>query len=309
MVLPVTQVLWYFYGHNCCAYQNVVVKVLLTVVYHIWPYIFLIRYDTLYYDNNYGKNWVWALQWHHNEHHDISNHRHLDCLLSVFSGLHLRKHQSSVSMDFARGIHRLSYWHGLTLIPAWIRYHTITRPVGYGMKSPHFTHFPGCNNFSMVGFKLKHVTMLVKWAPGILDLIVYLILIQPLRSTIHHVNFRSLWYYHSTTNHNKIVCKLHRNSHTPMGKLVTLGVKSLYYTAYVLQGNIFGLRESLITLKSIAGFAASQLQRIIWFSQLTYNFSELRPEPNGRHFKDIIKFIFVRSLITNVSFKVMHRCV
>ena len=46
-----------------------------------------------------------TLQWCWNEHHDISNHWHLDCLLN-HSGTHQRKRQSSMSVAFVRGTHR-----------------------------------------------------------------------------------------------------------------------------------------------------------------------------------------------------------
>ena len=36
----------------------------------------------------------------------VSNHQHLDCLLSRFSGAHQRKYWSSASLAFVRGIHR-----------------------------------------------------------------------------------------------------------------------------------------------------------------------------------------------------------
>ena len=46
------------------------------------------------------------LQWRHNEHHSISNHRRLDCLLNGLFRHESKKHQSSVSLAFVRGIHR-----------------------------------------------------------------------------------------------------------------------------------------------------------------------------------------------------------
>ena len=49
------------------------------------------------------------LQWphySHNEHHGVSNHQHLDYLFKVCSGQDQRKHQSSASLAFVRGIHR-----------------------------------------------------------------------------------------------------------------------------------------------------------------------------------------------------------
>ena len=44
-----------------------------------------------------------ALQWRHNEPDWVSNHQPHDCLLN--SGANQRKHQSSASLAFVRGIH------------------------------------------------------------------------------------------------------------------------------------------------------------------------------------------------------------
>ena len=49
----------------------------------------------------------YTLQWRQNEHDGVSNHQRLYCLLiSVCSGPDQRKHQSSASLSFVRGIHR-----------------------------------------------------------------------------------------------------------------------------------------------------------------------------------------------------------
>ena len=48
-----------------------------------------------------------TLQWRHNERDGVSNHQSRDCLLKrLFSGADRRKHQSSASLAFVRGIHR-----------------------------------------------------------------------------------------------------------------------------------------------------------------------------------------------------------
>ena len=47
-----------------------------------------------------------ALQWRHNERDSVSNHRRLDCLLNRLFMPDQRKHQSSASLAFMRGIHR-----------------------------------------------------------------------------------------------------------------------------------------------------------------------------------------------------------
>ena len=44
--------------------------------------------------------------WRHNERDGVSNHQPHDCLLTVYSGAHQRKHQSSASLVSVRGIHR-----------------------------------------------------------------------------------------------------------------------------------------------------------------------------------------------------------
>ena len=47
-----------------------------------------------------------SLQWCHNEHDGISNHRCLSVYSAVCSGTDQRKYQSSTSLAFVRGIHR-----------------------------------------------------------------------------------------------------------------------------------------------------------------------------------------------------------
>ena len=46
------------------------------------------------------------LRWRHNEHNSVSNHQPHDCLLNRLSDADQRKHQSSASLAFVRGIHR-----------------------------------------------------------------------------------------------------------------------------------------------------------------------------------------------------------
>ena len=46
-----------------------------------------------------------SLQWRHNERHGVPSHRRLDCLLNYLLGCRSRKHQSSASLAFVRGIH------------------------------------------------------------------------------------------------------------------------------------------------------------------------------------------------------------
>ena len=49
---------------------------------------------------------LWSLQWRHNGRDSVSNHHPHPCLLNVYSGADQRKHQSSASLAFVRGIHR-----------------------------------------------------------------------------------------------------------------------------------------------------------------------------------------------------------
>ena len=49
----------------------------------------------------------WTLQWRHNERDGVWNHWRIDCL-TVCLGADQRKHQSSASLAFVRGIHRWS---------------------------------------------------------------------------------------------------------------------------------------------------------------------------------------------------------
>ena len=49
---------------------------------------------------------TWSLQWHHNERDGVSNHQPYDCLLNRL--FRRRKHQSSASLAFVRGIIRSS---------------------------------------------------------------------------------------------------------------------------------------------------------------------------------------------------------
>ena len=49
---------------------------------------------------------VMSLQWHHNERDGVSNHQPHECLLNRLFRYRPRKHQSSASLAFVRGIHR-----------------------------------------------------------------------------------------------------------------------------------------------------------------------------------------------------------
>ena len=47
-----------------------------------------------------------SLRWRHNDHDSVSNHQPHGCLLSRLFGRRSKKHQSSASLAFVRGIHR-----------------------------------------------------------------------------------------------------------------------------------------------------------------------------------------------------------
>ena len=49
---------------------------------------------------------IFALQWRHNGHDGVSNHQPHHCLLNRLFGCRTKKHQSSASLAFVRGIHR-----------------------------------------------------------------------------------------------------------------------------------------------------------------------------------------------------------
>ena len=51
------------------------------------------------------KSWL-SLQWHHNGHHGVSNHQPHHCSLKRLFRRRSKKHQSSASLAFVRGIHQ-----------------------------------------------------------------------------------------------------------------------------------------------------------------------------------------------------------
>ena len=56
-----------------------------------------------------------TLRWRHNEHDSVSNHQPHDCLRKLYSGADHRKHKSSESLVFVRGIQDLTPWSCETL--------------------------------------------------------------------------------------------------------------------------------------------------------------------------------------------------
>ena len=60
------------------------------------------------YPMKYTQGSVVSLQWRRDGHNGVSNHRRINCLLNVCSGADKRKHQSSASLAFVKGIHRWS---------------------------------------------------------------------------------------------------------------------------------------------------------------------------------------------------------
>ena len=57
-------------------------------------------------DNTLCNMKLFGIKWRHNGLDAISNHQPYHCLLTVYSGGDQRKHQSSASLAFVRGIHR-----------------------------------------------------------------------------------------------------------------------------------------------------------------------------------------------------------
>ena len=90
---------------------------------YVWWWWALIIFSVVTMNMLLNKQWSWwlfgtswrscdlaamittPLQWHHNEYNGISNHGCLGCLLNRFSDADQRKHQSSASQAFVRGIH------------------------------------------------------------------------------------------------------------------------------------------------------------------------------------------------------------
>ena len=58
------------------------------------------------YDENATGSSGYTLQWRHNERDGVSNHQRRDFYSAVYSSADQRKHQSSASLAFVRGIHR-----------------------------------------------------------------------------------------------------------------------------------------------------------------------------------------------------------
>ena len=58
------------------------------------------------YDTRIWSSPLFSLQWRHNGRDGVSNHQPHNCLLKCLSGADQRKHQSSASLAFVRGIHR-----------------------------------------------------------------------------------------------------------------------------------------------------------------------------------------------------------
>ena len=68
-------------------------NLLCNILWKMWPFIIV-------------AGSVLSLLWRHNGHDGVSNHQPHDCLLNVYSDADQRKHQSSPSLAFVRGIRR-----------------------------------------------------------------------------------------------------------------------------------------------------------------------------------------------------------
>ena len=74
----------------------------------------------------WAQHHLWnALQWRHNERDGVSNHRAHHSLLTVYSGADQRKHQSSASLAFVRGIHRSPMASNEENVSIWWRHHEL----------------------------------------------------------------------------------------------------------------------------------------------------------------------------------------
>ena len=101
---------------HCCVWIMLVFRGFVRVVwsYHLWSMTFPVSARKTY------KVWIHTfhiyisqiritLRWRHNGRDSVSNHQPYDCLLNVYSDADQRKHQSSASLAFVRGIH-LDRW-------------------------------------------------------------------------------------------------------------------------------------------------------------------------------------------------------
>ena len=78
----------------------------LTALYEKWHFIGDDVSKWLLHDEYFQSCSQQSLQWRNNGHDSVSNHQPHDCLLNRCSGTDHRKHQSSASLAFVRGIHR-----------------------------------------------------------------------------------------------------------------------------------------------------------------------------------------------------------
>ena len=72
-------------------------------MYHTWIWFLASLLCTSY---EWASRSVVALQWRHNGHESVSNNQPRDCLLNHLFRRRSKKHQSSASLSFVRGIHR-----------------------------------------------------------------------------------------------------------------------------------------------------------------------------------------------------------
>ena len=80
------------------------------VTYYAGYIQMVIRYVSTFSMEQFNKNgvssyWCWALQWRPNECDSVSNHQPTIVYSTVYSSADQRKHQSSASLAFVRGIH------------------------------------------------------------------------------------------------------------------------------------------------------------------------------------------------------------
>ena len=122
-IIIISAQIYSYFTFICVIWYTYYVEKFGTYYIYIRP-TYLSKYDPMIYvyresggEGGGEQRWVIALkslitlQWRHNEHDGVSNHQPepSDCLLNnLFSGADQRKHQSSASLTFVRGIHRWS---------------------------------------------------------------------------------------------------------------------------------------------------------------------------------------------------------
>ena len=107
---------------------------------------------------------IQTLLWRHNEPDCVSNHQPHDCLLNRLSGTDQRKHQSSASLAFVRGIHRrpVNSPHKWPVTRKMFPFDDVIMSFTYREKMPSPSHNPW-DSGSCWGQKLCQIYELETW--------------------------------------------------------------------------------------------------------------------------------------------------